>query len=199
MQIYYSRTSPYSRKVRMVVLEKKLQHNVEELICNPFDEIPSLWAANPLGKVPTLITDTGDVLYDSPVICEYLDSLTDEIQLIPSSGMARWQVRRWEALTDGILDSAYNIVMERRRSPENQSQQWIQQKLKDITRAVHQINQDMKKIPENLSLAHLALGVTLGYLDFRLHDFAWRELGQSLANWYDAFVTRPSMIQTQPE
>ncbi|HHS84345.1 MAG TPA: hypothetical protein ENK38_05385, partial [Gammaproteobacteria bacterium] len=96
MKLFYSKTSPYSRKVRLVIHEKGLQQAITSVVCNPFDEVPELEAANPLGKVPTLIMDDGASLYDSPVICAYLDTLTPD-RLIPESGRERWNVLRWEA------------------------------------------------------------------------------------------------------
>ena len=199
MQLFYSKTSPYSRKVRLVIQEKGLVDKIEAFPCNPFDELPALKAANPLGKVPTLITDSGFALYDSPVICEYLDSLTPENPLIPESGMARWQIRRWEALADGMLDAAYNLVMERRRPSREQSAQWMQRWETDVTRAIQQAGRDMGDLPEAITLAQLALGAALGYLDFRLPEFAWRDGRSVISRWYDVFEMRPSMLQTRPE
>ena len=199
MQLFYSKTSPYSRKVRLVIQEKGLADKVKAFPCNPFDEVPALKAANPLGKVPTLITDNDFAIYDSPVICAYLDSLTPENRLIPESGMARWQVLRWEALADGMLDAAYNVVMERRRPPGEQSAQWIQRWETDIAHAIQQADRDMGDLPEVITLAQLALGAALGYLDFRLPEFAWRDGKTVINRWYDAFAMRPSMTQIRPE
>jgi glutathione S-transferase len=199
MQLFYSNTSPYSRKVRLVIQEKGLHEHVKQILCNPFDDVPALKAANPLAKVPTLITDTGMALYDSPVICEYLDDLTSEKRLIPASGMIRWQVRRWEALADGILDAAYSIVMERRRPSQEQSAQWMTQWETEITRAVQQAERDLHELPDYVSLAQLALAAALGYLDFRLPGLDWRRANTNITAWYAAFKTRSSMQQTSPE
>ena len=198
MLLLYSNTSPYSRKVRLVVAEKGLTARVEQRVCNPFENVPVLSDANPLGKVPTLITDDGQVIYDSPVICEYLDTLSDDVPLLPRSGTDRWTIRRWEAMADGILDAAYAIVMERRRPAEQQSGHWIGHWTAEIDRAVQQADDDLKSLPPSLSLAHLAVATALGYLDFRLSGAGWRDARKALASWYAQFEQRPSMRDTRP-
>ncbi len=198
MKLYYSNTSPYSRKVRVVIREKGLTDLVEEIPCNPFEEVPALLQANPLGKIPTLVTDSGDSIYDSPVIGEYLDALDSEVTLLPSSGVERWQVLRWQALTDGILDAAYNVVMERRRSEKEQSSSWIKHWMSDIDRSVRHADTDLAKMPENISLAQISLGCALGYLNFRLPEVAWQQTCPGLSQWYQEFVVRPSMTETVP-
>ncbi len=199
MKLYYSNTSPYSRKVRVVIREKGLTDLVEEIPCNPFEEVPALLLANPLGKIPTLVTDSGDSIYDSPVISEYLDALDSEVTLLPSSGVERWQVLRWQALTDGILDAAYNVVMERRRPETEQSESWIQHWSLDIDRTVQQADVDLTKMSDTISLAQIGLGCSLGYLNFRLSEIDWQQDCPGLAQWYKEFVVRPSMIETMPD
>jgi len=198
MQLLYSKTSPYSRKVRVVILEKELHEKVDQQLCNPFDDTLALKAINPLGKIPTLITDEGTPLYDSRVICEYLDGFSG-VRLIPESGLPRWQVRRWEALADGIVDAAYNVVMEERRPANEQSSDAILRWQAAITRAVDQANVDATQLPSSISLANIALATALGYLDFRLNVLNWRADRTELANWYQNFAQRTSMIETRPE
>jgi len=197
MKLFYAHTSPYSRKVRLLLLEKGLK--IEEQLCNPFDDTEELKAANPLGKIPTLIIDDGTALYDSRVICEYLDSLDAKIRLIPELDMPRWHVRRWEALADGILDAAYNIVMERRRSSSEQSPQAVVNWQASISTALDHVNGDLNNLPLSISLAQLALGVSLGYLDFRLPELYWRNGRERLAEWYVNFENRASMMSTRPK
>lgn len=199
MQLFYSNTSPYSRKVRLVILEKGLQEKVRQIPCNPFEDVPALTAANPLGKVPTLVTDNGVALYDSPVICAYLDELANENRLIPASGENRWRVLRWEALADGILDAAYSIVMEKRRTPQEQSARWPTHWETEIARAIQQVERDHAQLPNTVTLAQLALGSALGYLDFRLPGINWRDQSSSTKEWYEEIKARRSMRQTQPE
>jgi glutathione S-transferase len=121
MQLYYSATSPYVRKVRVVAIEKGLDGDIELIEAMPWPD-PSLIATqNPLGKVPALVLDDGTALYDSPVICEYLDTLGEGNRLLPPVGPARWRSLRIQALADGIMDAAVSIVLERRRSAELRS------------------------------------------------------------------------------
>ncbi len=197
MKLFYSGTSPYSRKVRLVIHEKGLQKTITSVTCNPFDEVPELEAANPLGKVPTLILDDGTSLYDSPVICACLDTLTPD-RLIPESGRERWNVLRWEALCDGMLDASYNIVMERRRDTREQSAAWIAQWKTQVSRSLDHIEANFDRLPHQVTLAHLALGATLGYLDFRLPDLDWRSQCPALAAWYGDFSVRDAMQDTRP-
>lgn len=198
MKLFYSGTSPYSRKVRLVIHEKGLQQRITSTLCNPFDKVPELEAANPLGKIPTLLLDDGSSLYDSPVICEYLDTLTSD-RLIPESGMDRWNVLRWQSLCDGILDATYNIVMERRRKPHEQSADWIAQWKAQVSRSLNYIEASIRTLPGQISLAQLSLGTTLGYLDFRLADLDWRYQFPAMATWYETFSTREAMQSTLPE
>jgi len=198
MKLFYSTTSPYSRKVRLVIHEKGLQQAITSVACNPFDQVPELEAANPLGKVPTLVLDDGGSLYDSPVICAYLDSLTPG-RLIPESGRERWSVLRWEALCDGMLDATYNIVMERRRDTQKQSAASIAQWKSQVSRSLDHIETGIDTLPDQVTLAQLALGAALGYLDFRLSDLDWRSRCPTLVAWYGDFYIRDAMQNTRPE
>ena len=110
MRLYYSESSPYARKVRLLVREKHLGERVQELISNPFDEAPELTAANPLGKVPTLVLGDGESLFDSPLLCAYLDSLSPEPRLIPEAGQERWRVLRWRRSARPPLNSSLKIL-----------------------------------------------------------------------------------------
>ncbi len=197
MKLFYSVTSPYARKTRLLAREKGLQDQIEEIACNPHEKVPGLSKANPLGRVPTLVLDDGSGLFDSPVICQYLDSLSDTPRLIPKSGRKRWATLRWEAQADGILDAAYNSVMESRRPRHEQSPDWIDRWQDEIRTALDAIELDMSTLPEKLCLSHLALAAALDYLDFRLPDLAWRKGRPVCAHWYDDFAQRPSMLDTR--
>ena len=199
MKLYYSKTSPYSRKVRLLLYEAGLASTVAMLPCNPFEENPELIAANPLSKIPTLITGDQTALYDSPVICEYLDTLHPTARLIPPVGEARWSVLRWQALCDGMLDASYNIVMERRRPANERSTTWIAQWETQILRALQYCEENLGTLPAPLSLAQLALGATLGYLDFRLAELDWRTHCPALNDWFEDFSLRESMLKTKPD
>ncbi|WP_269584796.1 glutathione S-transferase N-terminal domain-containing protein [Roseibium sp. Sym1] len=197
MTLYFANTSPYARKARMVVLEKGLEASVEMVFQNPFEDSPALKSANPLGKVPALVTGEGTAIYDSPVICAYLDSLPGERQLIPE-GTTRWKVLTAEALADGILDAAFAIVMERRRDATQQSPMWLDRWQAGILRPAAVIEADLTAFEGPLSLAQIALGAALGYLDFRLPDIDWRPGHPQLAAWFETFSERPAMRATDP-
>ncbi len=199
MKLIYSNTSPYSRKVRMVVIEKGLDEQVEMVACNPFNDAAMLKDANPLAKVPVLILDEGNALYDSPVICEYLDTLLPNTCLIPKTGPLRWEVLRWQALADGILDSAYNVVMEQRRAEHEQSSYWLVRWQTGIKQALDEADARIQTLPETINLAHLAIISALGYLDFRLPSLAWQAGHASLAAWFKGLAPRLSVTRTRPE
>ena len=124
MKLYYSSTSPFVRKVNIFAIEAGLDKQIEWVTTNPWQAEDKLTAENPLSKIPTLVTDDEQVIFDSPVICEYLDSLHQTEKLIPQEGNARWQVLRLQALADGILDAGILRFMEHKRVAENQSVDW---------------------------------------------------------------------------
>jgi len=209
MKLYYSNTSPYSRKVRLTAREKGLEEQIEETLVNPFsDDKDRLVAANPLGKIPTLILDNGTALYDSSVICEYLDGLTDSSLLIPAStpsstgdnSAERFAILRWQATADGMTDAAYNLVMEKRRAIEDQSQQWMSNWSTEITRILDYIESGINDLkdayPDNPTLAHLALASAVSYLEFRLPEIFNESECPNTKMWYDNFKTRSSMQAT---
>lgn len=197
MKLYFANTSPYARKARLVILEKGLEHRVETVFQNPFEDSPALKAANPLGKVPALVTGDGRTIYDSPVICAYLDGLSPERRLIPADE-TRWTILTGEALADGLLDAAFAIVMERRRDPAQQSAMWLQRWQAGILRSVTAVEADGTAFEGPLSIAQIALGAALGYLDFRLPDIDWRKGHPRLSTWLGSFAERPPMRATDP-
>lgn len=203
MKLYYSKTSPYARKVRLVIHEKGLQEQVEGILVSPFDDYIELRKFNPLGKIPTLLLDDGEVLFDSPVICHYLDSLSASMPLIPED--KRWNVLRWEALADGMTDSLYNLVMERRRPVEEQSPGWIAHWAGDVQRCLQEAERCLVELDDDVTLAHLALAAAVGYVDFRASELLYENecpqvaLCPELLAWYESFKTRPSMLATRPE
>ncbi|QYZ65247.1 MAG: hypothetical protein OI74_07890 [Gammaproteobacteria bacterium (ex Lamellibrachia satsuma)] len=205
MKLYYTQTSPYSRKVRLVIREKGLEKGIEEIVVDPFRDEPELQAINPLGKVPTLQLDDGTTLFDSPVICEYLDGLTEGRLLLPATGQDRWLALRWQALADGMTDVAYSLVMERRRPAEAQSPPWIDQWSREIQRALGKCEHWVAELDGPPGLAQLAVGAAVGYLDFRVPELLYEaECPQVAAfprlySWYGTFATRPSMVTTRPD
>lgn len=198
MKLYHSPTSPYARKVRMVAIERGLEDRIEVVSANPLENPDDLMQANPLCKVPALARADGPALFDSPVICAYLDSLAGSPQLIPAEGAARWDVLRREALCDGILDAAVTSMMERRRSDAEQSQTWLGRWKANFTRALDQIEAEIESFGGDLTIDQLALGAALGYLDFRMSDLGWRDSRPATAAWFETFSARRSMQETAP-
>ncbi len=199
MKLYYSNTSPYSRKVRLTIFETNLQSQIEMQLVNPFAaNNPELFAANPLGKIPALILDDGQVLYDSPVICHYLNEISESADLLPGKQQSRYQVLCWEALADGLVDAAYNIVMERRRPEPEQSATCMAQWRTEIQRVLQYLEAHISQLDEPITLAHLSLASAIGYLNFRLSELLDdNHLPKTLA-WFQSFNTHLAMQATQP-
>lgn len=197
MKLYFANTSPYARKARIALRELSLLPAVEEIFQNPFEDSPALEASNPLKKVPCLITQDGQAIYDSPVICAYLSSRSNTTSLHPT-GKTCWSVLTGEALADGILDAAFALVMERRRPEAQRSEDWQARWQASIDRSVTSLDADLHAFRGEITIAQVALGAALGYLDFRLPDIDWRTGRGELADWFAAFSARPSMQDTQP-
>ena len=198
MQLIYAKPSPYSRKVRVTLLEKGLAGQVEEIIASPMEDPAVLLAVNPLGKVPALRLDDGQCLYDSWVICEYLDSLTPAPRLIPD-GTDRIAALRRAALADGVLDAAVTARLELLRPEAIRWAPWTDRQQRAIQRGLAVMEQDVPALGPAVTLAHIEFAVTLEYLDFRLPDLAWRAGHPALAAWLGQFSQRPSMLSTVPQ
>ncbi len=200
MKLRYSQTSPYVRKVLVVALEAGLEGRIERVPTNVQDPKTDLPDDNPLGKVPTLITDAGEALYDSPVICEYLDSLHDGAKLFPAPGPARWQALRLQALADGILDAALLRMIEEVRRPEElRWAGWSKRQASKIDRGLDRLEQDAGQLAGDLTIGGIAVAAALGYLDFRFGTDDWRSSRPALAAWGDAILQRPSFVATAPQ
>ena len=203
MKLIGAVTSPYVRKVRVVMAEKKLDYNfVSE---NVWAADTSIGDSNPLGKVPCLIMEGGEALFDSRVIVEYLDTLSPVGKLIPSVGRERAEVKTWEALADGLLDAAILARLEATwdgRTKAQRSQEWIDRQLGKITAGLKSMSKGLADKPFcagiHLSLADIAVGCALGYLDFRFPQIAWRADHSNLAKLQEKLMLRPSFIDTIP-
>lgn len=200
MKLLYSATSPYARKVRAAITEKGLD-GITCILVSPFDRPADLIAANPLSKVPCLVLDDGSALYDSPVICEYLDTLSDKVRLIPVHGSERWTVLRQHALCDGVIDAAYAIACEmHRRPPHEQSKSWIEHWCSAIQSGLDALESEITSFGNNVTIAHIGAGCALSYLDFRTSAlFEWRAGRPHLVAWYADFAQRPSMRTTHQD
>lgn len=201
MRLIGSLTSPYVRKVRIVLAEKKLDY--ELILDDPWGTEPRVAAHNPLGKVPCLILDENEALFDSRVIVEYLDTLSPVGRLIPPPGRERVEVKRWEATADGIMDAAAAAFMEAHRRPEHlRSTDWIDRQQAKIQAGLDYMNALLGEqsycMGVNLCLADIAVGAALGYLDLRSPDLDWRAQHPHLARLADKLETRPSFVSTRP-
>ncbi len=201
MKLFYSPASPYSRKARLAVRFKELDDKVEQVACNPFTDTPEQSHRNPLGKVPTLILDDGTLIFDSPVICEYLDGLSAVTTLYPRQQTGWIRTKTTEALADGILDAAYNIVMERRRENSKQSSPAMTQWRTEIERSLAYAENIVAALDEQVCQAHISMYCALGYLDFRLPDVRWRERHpRVMPTWFEDFQEKhPFVVDTQPK
>ena len=198
MRLLYSPTSPYVRKVVVCAAEMGLSDRIELVPSGP-QNAAELRQDNPLGKVPALVTDTGEALYDSPVICEYLDSLHDGETLFPATGEARWRALRVQALGDGVLDAALLVVMEGRRPEESErSPGFVEFQKRKIGDALDALEGDAGELGAAFDIGAVTVGCALGYLDFRLGEDGWRTGRPGLAAWYEDIAKRPSMAASTP-
>lgn len=199
MHLYHSTTSPYVRKVRIVAIEKGLAGQIELVDGNPWPEPTVVAAKNPLGKVPALVLDDGTVLFDSPVICEYLDTVGGGTPLIPPAGTERWSVLRTQAVADGILDAGVTIVLERRRPSDLQSTATVQRAVAAIRRSVAFLADEIDANPlAPFDLGRIATAVAIGYLHFRMPDIDVGLSDPRIANWWSLIQQRPSLDATVP-
>jgi len=204
MKLIGSPTSPYVRKVCIVMAEKKLDYRmVAEDVWSPNTTIH---ASNPLGKVPCLVLEGGEALFDSRVIVEYLDTLSPVGKLIPTNGRERAEVKTWEALADGLLDAALLARMEAvwpHRPPEQRNQAWIDRQLHKISEALRAMSQGLAEKPycsgAHLSLSDIAVGCALGYLDFRFPHIQWRSAHPNLDKLHEKLLQRQSFIDSLPK
>ena len=203
MKLIGSVPSPYVRKVRVVMAEKKLEYEfVQEDVWASDSTITS---SNPLGKVPCLVMEGGEALFDSRVIVEYLDTLSPVGKLIPPSGRERTEVKIWEALADGLLDAAITARLEAHwpgRSEAERSQVWIDRHLGKVHDSLVAMSQGLGDKPyccgTHLNLADLAVGCALGYLDFRFPLIGWRDDYANLAVLQEKLAQRASFMETLP-
>ena len=203
MKLIGSLTSPYVCKVRIVLAEKKLDYQfVTEDVWSANTRIHE---SNPLGKVPCLIMEGHEAVFDSRVIVEYLDTLSPVGKLIPTGGRERAEVKTWEALADGVMDAALLARMEAiwaGRTDSERSQAWIDRQLTKIERALEAMSQGLGDKPFcsgiHMSLSDIAVGCALGYLDFRFPEVDWRTPYPNLQRLYERLMQRPSFTETQP-
>lgn len=198
MKLYFAAASPFVRKVRVVAHEHGLAGRIELLpvALSPVESNAVLAASNPLMKVPSLVTDDGQMLYDSPVIAEYLDALGQGRKLFPAAGSARWTALRQQALADGALDALILCRYETTRPEDRRWTGWTDAQMRKARQGIAAAEREELSGP--LTIGHVAVACMLGYLDFRFPDDRWRSRHPKLAAWYADAEQRPSMQETQP-
>ena len=202
MKLLGAPASPYTRKVRIVLAEKRIECDVERVDVQPADNPVN--RHNPLGKIPTLVLDDGTALYDSRVIVEFLDQASPIARLIPEDNRERIAVRRWEALADGILDAGLLVRYESLRPQNEQSAAWVGKQAARMRRGLALLEADLGDKPwcqgDRYTLADIALGCCLGWLDFRKPGgLDWHREYPGLAKHYEKLMQRPAFADTVPQ
>ena len=200
MKLIGSLASPFARKVRIVLAEKKIEYEFE--VDNPWKANAITPKFNPLGKVPVLVLDDGTALFDSRVIVEYLDTVSPVSRLIPEPSRQRIAVKRWEALADGVCDAAVAIVLENRRPLRQQNKDWFERQRRKIDLGLKELASELGERTwcngEAYSLADIATGCALGYLDLRHAAIEWRAAHPNLGRHAEKLAKRPSFAETVP-
>jgi glutathione S-transferase len=201
MKLIGSFASPYTRKVRVVLAEKKIDYDFE--IDNPWKADAKAAKLNPLGKVPALLLDDGRTLFDSRVIVGFLDSASPIARLVPAGNRERVEARRWEALADGVLDAGVLARLEGQREAKLRSAPWIERQMGKVRAGLAAMDSELGDKPwcvgNGYTLADIALGVCLGWLDFRYPKMDWRKDHANLARVFARLSERQSFIDTVPQ
>lgn len=200
MKLIASLTSPYARKVRIALAEKKIEYDLIEE--SPWATETTVASYNPLGKVPVFVLDDGTTLFDSRVIVEYLDTVSPVSRLIPEPNRQRIGVRRWEALADGICDAAVAIRLESARAAKQQDKHWLERQRRKVDLGLQELARELGDKAwcngEAYSLADIATGCALGYLDLRHPAIDWRGSYPNLVKHAEKLAKRPSFAETAP-
>ncbi|MDB5810148.1 MAG: Glutathione S-transferase domain protein [Betaproteobacteria bacterium] len=201
MKLFFNNASPFVRKVRVFARETGLDKNIEETTTavSPVQDNASLGQANPLQKIPALLLDDGSALFDSPVICEYLDSLHAGRKLFPAAGPARWTALKLQATGDGILDAGVLCRYEMAFRPkEFQWSGWLDGQKKKWHGGLDYLEREAGALDGEPTIGGITVACALGWLDFRYGDDNWRNGRPKLAAWFEKFAARPSMKATMP-
>lgn len=201
MKLLYSPTSPYARKVLAQAHETGLINRIDVVSVQPFQD-ESLRDSNPLGKVPALIPDDGRALFDSQVICDYLDHQHDGAKTIPEDGPDRWTVLRLHACAQGVTDAALNLRQQAMRDESTDNvapaDWWVDRQYAAIYAGMDMLNREVAVLDGSINIASIAAACALDYWQFRFAEHAWRGNRDDLAAWFDRFMERPSMTATDP-
>lgn len=196
MKLFHSPTSPFVRKVMACAIVRGIDGRIEAVGCNPHESPAALLAVNPLSKVPCLVSDDGLALFDSPVICEFLDSTGDAAQLFPAAGPARWRALKQQAAGDGILDAAVGRRGEQGKPLEAAREAWMSRQKAAIDRTLDQLEAEPPR--GTLDIGTVTLACALGYLDFRFAAEPWRATHPRLADWFAGIAAHPAIARTAP-
>jgi len=196
MKLHYSGASPFVRKVMVCAIIRGLDGKIERVSSNPHASPAELLADNPLSRVPAMQTDSGDTLYDSPVICEYLDTLGDAPPLIPPAGAARIASLKWQALGDGIMDAAVARRMQAALPQDEARAAFVARQAAVVKRALDVLEQTDLSGP--LEIGRITIGCAMGYLDFRFAHEDWKAARPRLAAWWAAASTERGFAETVP-
>ncbi len=196
MQLFHSAASPFVRKVMACAIARDLDGQIELVPADPWASPPALLAANPLAKVPCLVTDDGLGLFDSPVICEYLDAQEGTIPLFPRAGGLRWIALKHQAMADGVMDAAIARRQDGLRPVEAARTAAMARHKAAIDRTLAALEAELPH--QTLDVGTIAIGCALGYLDFRFAHEPWRPECPQLATWYTEFARNPCMTRTAP-
>ncbi|MGE8500592.1 MAG: glutathione S-transferase N-terminal domain-containing protein [Pseudomonas sp.] len=201
MQLISAPASPFARKVRVLASETGLLPQIEliDTAVLPVTLNERVNALNPLGKIPVLLIDDGDALFDSRVICEYLDTLHDQAPLFPTDPATRWRTLRLAALADGLMDAAILLRYEQAVRPaDRQWDDWINGQLGKVRRTLLALETQAAELQGPLTIAQIAVACALGYLDFRFDSLQWRQGAPELTTFQAVFAERESMRSTTP-
>jgi glutathione S-transferase len=195
---YASVSSPYARKVRVAAIETGQPDLIDWQWVGGDERAEVLADINPLGKVPSMVLDTGEPLFDSPVICAYVDSLHDGAKLIPAEGWDRWAVLRLEALGDGLAEAVVAVAQESAKPQEQQTQRVLDRQGGKVVRTLKALNGQAGDFRDPPSMGEIGVACALGYMEYRGVSDGWRADHPALASWYDAICARSSFATTPP-
>lgn len=197
MKLFYSAASPFARKVLACAVSREIVERIERISVNAQENPPALLAANPLGKVPCLVTSDGLALFDSPVICEYLDSIEGTVPMFPRAAGPRLRALKFQAIGDGIMDAAVLRRGESLRPEEAARTQFMERQRAAIARTLDALEQDPPH--QHVDIGSIAVACALGYLDFRFAQEPWRPTHPHLAAWFEEFARNPGIAETAPQ
>ena len=197
MKLCFSPTSPYVRKVRACAIAREIDKLIELVPTNPNESRPEFIAINPLAKVPALVTDDGLALFDSPVICEYLDSIGDALPMFPEHGALRWRALKFQAMGDGILDASVPRRGEMLKPQDEGRAAWIARQKAAVDQTLDALEADPPH--RAIDIGSIAVACALGYLDFRFAAQPWRPTHPKLAAWFEVFARNPGIANTVPK